>query len=597
MKLIRLLSILVLMGLLFSVPPTSYATPFSPSRLYSADKNSNDGAASLTVTLAHAPINGHTLIAVIGTVTGGGATVTIPSVTQTGVAWSLIKSSVSTGTGKPGTEIWRGVVGAGASTSVVIANPAGCLGITADVCEYDAALSLDKTAKSDSQYSATLVTGTTAATTYSIEVLVGGIVSWQYSTTTPTNGFTLQDGASNANNCIVSYLDKIVSSSSTYSSGVTAYSVAAASGCIVTLYISSPPTAYYYTLSSIKEDGTAYTPILVTATEAGGVSNFNVTSTPTNYYFTSAVVAFTWSVGGGLQRQIYPVVNQTYRITYPELAASLFNIQFKDLANVFGYGTATLRITRYVGGVLTTIQLTPVPDTIVSNPTPLVPNDPYIVDLIDAKGVTHALGNYIPLASVTTPMFLLASTPFGNLVQFVSVWLKYSSVRVAPYTTSTVTYLNTLTTSTTPWANCTWRLTQYGPVQHSLASSGENIVFTWAGATANRDYIVTLRVYNTFFGNVSKVFMASGAPYVPGAPLDLVGLGNWGGVASTSIIGIFGILVVAGLGTGYKAGSAAVMVVLVSALIAYEGWIAISYTILVIGLAFAVMMAINEGRG
>jgi hypothetical protein len=354
----------------------------------------------------------------------------------------------------------------------------------------------------------------------------------------------------------------------------------------------------YFTLSSIAEDGTAYTPILVTETDPTGTASFNVTSTPTNYYFTALPSAFTWGVGGGLQRQIYPTaLNLTYRITYPESPASLFNIQFKDLANVFSYGTATLRINRYVGGVLTTIQLVPVPNSMVSNPAPLVPNDPYIVDLIDANGVTHALGNYIPMASVPVPIFLLVSTPFGSLAQFVSVWLKYSSVRVTPYTTSTVTYLNTLTTSTTPWANCTWRLTQYGPVQHSLASSGENIVFTWAGATANKDYIVTLRVYNTFFGNVSKTFLASGTPYVPGAPLDLSGLGTWGGVAGTSIIGIFGILVVAGLGTGYKAGSAAVMVVLVSALIAYEGWIAISYTILTIGLAFAVMMAINEGRG
>ena len=355
------------------------------------------------------------------------------------------------------------------------------------------------------------------------------------------------------------------------------------------------PTAYHYTLNSSNEDGTAAV-VTVTETDPSGSSTLSVTGTPAVFYFTVQPTVFTWTVTGGYPRQIYPTgPTGTYLITQAESTTTLFNIQFKDLANVFASGAATLRISKIVSGSSAIITEFPVPDTISSNPAALIPNTAYTVDLIDHNGVTHALGNYIPLISAQTPTFLLAQTPFAGLIQFVVPNLQYSCARITPYTTITVDYVNTLTAYTTPWARVDWKY-RNGTIAHSLTSSGEAITFTWTGATPAIDYVVTLRVYHTFFGNVTKSFISTGIPFNPAAPISLVGLGNWGGVAASAVVGIIVLLLFAGMGSSMKPGSAAVMLCIVGAILAYEGWLIITASVLAIALTFAVIMAMNEER-
>ena len=50
------------------------------------------------------------------------------------------------------------------------------------------------------------------------------------------------------------------------------------------------------------------------------------------------------------------------------------------------------------------------------------------------------------------------------------------------------------------------------------------------------------------------------------------------------------------MGSSMKPGSAAVMLCIVAAVLAYEGWIVITAAILTIALTFSVIMAMNEGR-
>jgi hypothetical protein len=478
----RLVLLFILLGALM-VTPFASAGLFVPSRLYTADKGTNNGTIPLTITLSHTPVNGHTLIAVIGTVTGGGSTVTIPSVTQTGVTWSMIKSSVSTGTGKPGTEIWRGVVGAGASTSVVIANPASCLGITADICEYDATLSLDKTAKSDSQSSDTLVTGTTATTSYSIEVLVGGIVSWQYNTTTPTNSFTLQDGASNANNCIVSYLDRIVSSSSTYSSGVTAYVSTSASGCIATLYVSSPPTAYYYTLSSKWENGTA-TNVTITETYSGGTDNLNVTGTPTVFYFMEKPTAFYWSMSGNY-RYMYVTANTgTYVFYQPTSTTYNYEFSIRDYSRRL---TGTNYLEAYVGGVLNQRMI-----VIPGNPTPLnlQLGSTYNIQVLFGDGTRYNWANMVADSDLTKTINIMDLT-FDSSAHVVSEFITVEATR----SSGDIYALYQDTRSGTIWANVTMRI-RNGAIVYTNYTNANSELWVYHGL-ANTSYVVSLVGVNT----------------------------------------------------------------------------------------------------
>ena len=78
------------------------------------------------------------------------------------------------------------------------------------------------------------VTGTTATTTQAKELWIGGItVEASASQTTPTNGFTLLDGATTGVSTSVAYLENIVSTTGTASSGTTISSNSYV-GCIAT---------------------------------------------------------------------------------------------------------------------------------------------------------------------------------------------------------------------------------------------------------------------------------------------------------------------------------------------------------------------------
>ena len=74
--------------------------------------SANSNVASLALTLGAAPTDGNVLFALIGS-----SASTVTGVTQTGVTWSKL---LDTGL-VPDAELWKGVVGAGAGTTVTVA--------------------------------------------------------------------------------------------------------------------------------------------------------------------------------------------------------------------------------------------------------------------------------------------------------------------------------------------------------------------------------------------------------------------------------------------------------------------------------------------
>jgi len=194
--------------------------------------------SSIAVTMSSTPINGNVLIAVIGT-DHYTAFTTVSSITQTGVNWSTdgagrqVSKSYNDGSSDLTTlEIWLGIVGAGASTSITVTLSATPSRIAAaNICEYSGVLTtttlLDKTASNSGlgeSNGRVATTGTTAATSQAVEVWIGGIVAYAAGTLiTPLNGFTLLDGAetAGASNLFLAYFEKIVSSTGTASTGCT----------------------------------------------------------------------------------------------------------------------------------------------------------------------------------------------------------------------------------------------------------------------------------------------------------------------------------------------------------------------------------------
>jgi len=210
---------------------------------------------SISVTLSHAPANGNLLVATIECA-GSSTNPTVSSISQTRVTWTRQQGYNSNDA--PDTEIWAGVVSSGASNSITI-NLTGGTGGTymnvANISEYSGLLAsgfLDQTTtnSSGSGKSASADTGTTVTTTQPSELWIGTVTAYDSSSracgmSSPTNGFTLLDGANFANgvyNVSNAYLEKIVSTTGTANSGATVATSTYWTGCIATFKTSATPT-------------------------------------------------------------------------------------------------------------------------------------------------------------------------------------------------------------------------------------------------------------------------------------------------------------------------------------------------------------------
>lgn len=154
--------------------------------------NSSD---TVTVTMV-APTNGNVLVATIGSHDASPTTIT--SITQTNVAWTLQVYKAEGGTGATAGEIWTGIVSGSPGTTATIVFASSVNEGVADITEWsglDAASLIDQTATSYA-LSATLESGTTVNTAQANELAIAVLISGAYAIqTTPSNGFTLLDGA------------------------------------------------------------------------------------------------------------------------------------------------------------------------------------------------------------------------------------------------------------------------------------------------------------------------------------------------------------------------------------------------------------------
>ena len=205
--------------------------------LVQGNAKGTSATSTITVTLVSTPISGNVLIAVIGTRLAA-TEVTVSSITQTGVTWT---EQISKYSGNINVELWLGVVGSGASTTITITLSATPSGSVADVCEWSGIATsgfLDKTA-TNAGAGYTADTGTTDTTTKANELWVGGINDQSGDLTTPTNGFTLLDGLTQTW-LVIAYLYKIVSATGTANSGASTVASNSWVGCIATFKALSP---------------------------------------------------------------------------------------------------------------------------------------------------------------------------------------------------------------------------------------------------------------------------------------------------------------------------------------------------------------------
>jgi hypothetical protein len=200
---------------------------------------------SFTAVFISTPTNGNIIILAFGN--RANPTVTVSSISQTGVTWNASKSiGLSNSSGNVDIEIWLGQVNAGASKTITInLSGSNAVDAIADAYEYsNLSSTLDKTASQYTGSSTHPNTGTTATTTQANELFVGA--TWNSASgglsaaqSAATNSFALLDGADDgANHGSLAFLEKIVSSTGTANCSTTCNS-GTGIGCIATFVATS----------------------------------------------------------------------------------------------------------------------------------------------------------------------------------------------------------------------------------------------------------------------------------------------------------------------------------------------------------------------
>jgi len=213
----------------------SYIGPHDEIRPVQFPNRSQAATGSIiTTTLNENPVEGNMLI--LTSAIGG--QYSIASIVQTGVVWA--RQSQSVNVGNVNTEIWTGVVGAGASVSIVtflnseLNDTEGVI----EVCEYSGLAVvnyLDMTANATGT-GMDLTSGMTNETTVLDELWVAAIGAKAYNQTAATNGFLLHNGALGIGNYLsLSTLTKEVTINGTATTNTTTASPTEWAGCIITL--------------------------------------------------------------------------------------------------------------------------------------------------------------------------------------------------------------------------------------------------------------------------------------------------------------------------------------------------------------------------
>jgi hypothetical protein len=269
--------------LAFTLTPQVQATTAVIVRVQGPCRGTTTGS-SISITMDQSPTNGNVIVLDVGTVNqyAEGASV-VTSVSQPGVTWSkqysfnLGSSSLVT---VVDSEIWYGVIGASAGTTISITlSKDATWGGVADACEYSGMLTsgyYDQMHMYGNIGVPTLDTGTTPMTTQANELWIAVITQCTISTnlSSPTNGFTLLDGVQSSD-CACGYLEKIVTSTGQADVALTGENNNYGwTGIIITFKAASPGISATVTLSA-PSNGFAqyshtvtfnYTPVVIADT-------------------------------------------------------------------------------------------------------------------------------------------------------------------------------------------------------------------------------------------------------------------------------------------------------------------------------------------
>lgn len=239
-----------------------------------AMSTANSTYLNLAGALPGTPVNGNTLIAVVGCSSGGGLRVT--NIAQTGANWTRAVGSLNSGGGS--SEIWYATNVFNADTNLSI-NIANYFRIAAVVMEYAGGLTLDQVCTNEG-YGTVADTGATEGTSQDNEVLVGGIgfMNSSYGLGNFRNGFgcvadTNSTSGAAAENIEIYALTNLVNAAGTADSGGTLSGTADWTGVVATFKSQAGSTlslggaaAGNYTLAGVNSVALTALPVVLAGT-------------------------------------------------------------------------------------------------------------------------------------------------------------------------------------------------------------------------------------------------------------------------------------------------------------------------------------------
>ncbi len=252
------------------------------------DRGTATSGTTVTTTMGSTPVSGNLLIAAISA-DPYYSTESVASVSETGAAWSKVVG-YDGGSGGTLVEIWKGNVSSGASTTITTTFGYALSAAVVNVCEYSGLSGIVDQNNSAVGTGSPSSTGT-ITTTQASELIIGAITVFPgtYNQTTPQNGFILLDGSivNLGNQVTGAYLENIVSSTGTYSTGTSAVSISNYDGCIASFEAGASVSTSIITASSDSES--VISPSGSVVVDNGDSQTFTISAQP-NYSIYQVIV-------------------------------------------------------------------------------------------------------------------------------------------------------------------------------------------------------------------------------------------------------------------------------------------------------------------
>jgi hypothetical protein len=435
-------------------------------------------------------------------------------------------------------------------------------------------------------------TGTATGATAAQEIYIGATASYDnFAQSTPTNGFTLVDGVPfivGGATVAEGVLEKIVSYPQTISSAVTC-GTSHSCGAILALKPTTP-TAYHYALSSKYEDGTNLAINATVLDTSGASSTINIPSgANVTYYFTDRPTYFTWNITASYYRRIYVTADTgSFVLTIPEATFAVFTPLIRDFAYATNSG-AYLESYRSVGGANTLIERVPLTNLINGIPLILTINRVYTL-LVNTPTVDFSFSFYSTTATAS-PVLVLTPPSYSDVLQFNTRYIHANLTRPTT-TTIKLEYLDDLANTTITVFNIR---TRAGALVATWNTTSDNFSHTHAGLTNTTDYIAEALITHGEYGNLTyrRVFAGAVAPITPP---DLTGLGTFGAIDMTQVLGAGIIVISAAMFGAINVGGGLIVTALVAATLDYYGWITIDAGVIVLVIAVALFYIWGRAR-